>query len=489
MSKLGFRRALEKIEEEVRLETSVRIAPKNMLELYAWLVPEYEYPAHLQPFIDSLERAVLYGGVQMCLHAPPQHSKTETAILALVWASILQRDHPKKVPPTHAYSTFNDDRAGEVLRKFCAYAERAGLKPQSRDTVVNLEGGTQIKFSRNITGTPIRRHGLHIVDDPVKDLEAAVSKKQSEELKADFRDVYLGRAHPGASLIVIMHRWSPDDLIGWLVRDYGWHYVRLAAICDSPNDPLGREIGQPLWLSEELGRTLEWYRQKEHQVGARTWASLWQGDPRPEGGALFSPCTYYDAFPPGPYSLLYGMDLAYQEKSRSDHSVLIQARYYHWSQGIYLTHILREQVQADVFNAHVRDLVSREPGPLTFIGAPVEEGTARLLAASGLPTLQFVNAQRLGDKYARAWPVAEKMWNPPCTRIFVPRLKPWTQAFAAEVENFDGRRGGQDDQVDALVALVWPILRGGLASTGVEWSGQMKRLAERFAGQLRGRGA
>jgi hypothetical protein len=494
--KSQFKKTIAATRAELDEQRAAVAMPKGVRDVYALVAPHYEIPEHLGPFLDALDRAVLFGDVRLCFHAPPQHGKTTAICMALVFAGLLQKLSPRPSPPHHAYSTFNDDRAGEVAVEFKYWANLAGLNPKSRARVVRLDGGTKIKFSRNITGTPIRRGGLHIVDDPVSDEGQVTSDKEREALWSDFTNVYLGRAHPGASLIVMMHRWGTDDLIGRLTSQYAWPYIRLAAICDGPDDPLGRAPGAILWNSPALGRTPEWYDKQRLAVGKRTWDSIWQGSPRPEGGVLFGPATYYEAgvFPPGPHTNLWGLDLAYTEDQRADYSVLLGARYYHWSKGIYLTRRFKEQWQADRFNPLIRREVSAAPGPCIFIGAKAEQGTAQLMRAGnpeagvpGIPSLRFILANGLGDKYAKAWPVAERLWNAPATRIFVPRPTAWAPDFTRVVENFTGDGTGHDDDVDALVALCMPLLRGLGAGGREAFSAQQRAMTERYGRTLRGR--
>ncbi len=54
---------------------------------------------------------------------------------------------------------------------------------------------------------------------------------------------------PGGRIVVIQTRWHEDDLSGFLLREDpdNWHEIRLPAICDDLDDPLGRAIGEPLW--------------------------------------------------------------------------------------------------------------------------------------------------------------------------------------------------------------------------------------------------
>lgn len=80
-------------------------------------------------------------------------------------------------------------------------------------------------------------------------------------------------------------RWHEDDLAGWLLtQEPGrWRVVSIPAIAESPDDPLGRPIGEPM-ISARGNR--DWARIRE-SVGEYVWAALYQQRPAPAEGGLF----------------------------------------------------------------------------------------------------------------------------------------------------------------------------------------------------------
>jgi hypothetical protein len=213
---------------------------------------------------------------------------------------------------------------------------------------------------------------------------------------------------------------------------------------------LGRAIGEPLWPAG--GRTAAWLQ--EFKLSPLTWASMYQGRPRPVGDCLFNEPTYYDQRPErGGFRVGYGADLAYTAASRSDWSVLLGGRQY--GDEIYLTSMLRQQTQADVFTKRMKARIEHERGPAMWFGNTVERGVHALIREK-IPTFRFALASV--DKYTRALPTAEKLWNP--KKILVPTNEVWTDDFVHEVIMFTGQDDPQDDQVDALAALGHLFLRG-----------------------------
>jgi predicted phage terminase large subunit-like protein len=155
---------------------------------------------------------------------------------------------------------------------------------------------------------------------------------------------------------------------------------------------------------------------------------------------------------------MYGTDLAYTGKTRADWSVLIRGRRYQ-DGHVYLTDVVRDQIQADVFTARMQARIANEPGPCLWFGNTIERGMAPLIQQH-IP--QFVCILATVDKYVRALPTAEQLWNP--GKLLVPRNAPWVNEFVREVTEFTGQEDPHDDQVDALAALGHLALRGGGAS-------------------------
>jgi predicted phage terminase large subunit-like protein len=236
----------------------------------------------------------------------------------------------------------------------------------------------------------------------------------------------------------------------------------LSAICDDVNDPMGRQLGEALWPDQRPAAWLE-----QFMVNVLTWTSMYQGSPRPLGDALFNDATYYDDLPEGGYRVGYGADLAYSEKTRADWSCLLGARRY--KNDIYLTSMLRKQMQADRFTALMQARVEHERGPVLWFGGGQERGVAQLIREK-VPTFRFAMAS--ADKYVRALPTAEKLWNP--GRILVPNPerfpahRHWVEEFIHEIAMFTGMKDPQDDQVDALAALGALFLRGFGSGSGVD---------------------
>jgi predicted phage terminase large subunit-like protein len=423
---------------------------ETLADVFRICSPQLDPPEHLGPYVRALESAARGESVELTFHAPPRHGKTEATKHALILAAIVR---PGK---THVYATYNAERALVVRNQVARLAAEAGLNPKTSLGNLYLDGGTEIRFvGRDTALTGFGCSGLMVVDDILKGRAEALSATTRETCWSWFTDDALTRREAGSSAIVMNTRWSLDDLIGRLTQRWGWQYVRLAAECDSDDDPLGRQPGELLWPAKRDAESFE-----NHRKSPMTWASMFQGRPRPQGDALFQDAHYYDALPTHKgYRVIYGCDLAYTSKTRSDWSVLIRARIY--GDVVFITDVVRDQVQADVFTARMAARVTNEPGPVLWFGNTIEKGMSPLISQQ-IKSFHCVQIPGGADKYVRALPTAEQLWN--VGKILVKRDAPWAQDFVQEVTEFTGEDDPHDDQVDALAALGYLAIRGGGAS-------------------------
>lgn len=149
-----------------------------------------------------------------------------------------------------------------------------------------------------ITGN--RAHGI-IIDDPVAGREEADSPTIREKTLDGYQDDVLTRLLPGAYIILIQTRWHEQDLAGCILPDdyHGqsgwvlckdkmwWYILNIPAKAEMPDDPLGRAPGEYLWTEWFPERHWKMFEEAEGRAARRTWSSLYQQRPTPEGGGDF----------------------------------------------------------------------------------------------------------------------------------------------------------------------------------------------------------
>lgn len=160
----------------------------------------------------------------------------------------------------------------------------------------SMENGSEFMAGGLLSGITGNRASWVITDDPVAGREEAESPQVRKKTLEAYQDDLMTRLVPGGKQVIIQTRWHENDLSGSILpEDYAgesgkikcrdgqvWFVLRLPAICDREDDPLGREIGEPLWPEWFKGDHFEKFR-----GNPRTWSALFQQSPRPSEGAEF----------------------------------------------------------------------------------------------------------------------------------------------------------------------------------------------------------
>jgi len=440
--------------------TPAAIRELGLLDFVPRLSPRYERPDHLAPVAELFERIERGEEVYAVVSIPPRHGKTELLLHVIAW--LLAR-HPEW---TIGYSTYGADLARSKSRFARDYARRAGVE-LARDSAALHEWRTPAGGGLLAAGVggPLTGHGLQlgIVDDPHKNRAEAESKTVRDHVFDWFTSTFATRLEPGASAIVNMARWHEDDLAGRLAAEteHEWQIVNLPAI-----DEAGRALWGSRWPVEKLER-------RKRLVGKYDWSSLYQGRPRPRGGAVFEGVHFYDAPPATGYREAIGVDLAYSKKTAADFSVVIVVA--RCGDLYYVLDVIRVQAKAPAFADRLAVVRAARPwAPCRWYCTGAEIGVADLVNAAH-KRIRIEAVTTTADKFVRAQPTAA-LWN--AGQVLVPREAPWLNDFISEVVGFTGLDDDHDDQVDALAAAV-DALPDLPASAGTVASSGRRRLAGR----------
>ncbi len=422
------------------------------------MTPWFESPSHLGPIAEVIERAI-HAPQNVALSTPPQHAKTETISHALVH---LMRRMPRK---RHVYVTYEANRAQEVSAAVQRIARDAGFSVEGTKSRWRTDTGAAL-LATGIGGplTGYAADGAIIIDDPHKNRAEAESATIRGSVDDWFKSTALTRRHPSSSVIVVHTRWHEDDLIGRLVKR-GWRWINLPAIDDQ---------GCALWPKHRPRSFLD--EQRGH-LGEYEWASLYMGQPRPRGGAVFGDVHFFETLPES-YRIAIGVDFAYTAKTSSDYSVaVVLAKGREKDSPLYVLEVVREQVTAPNFAATLKKLRERYSGAsiFSYIGG-TEQGIVDMLARPphGVVVTAW-SASGKGDKFVRAQPTAAT-WNR--GKILVRQGASWAPTFVGEVAAFTGVSDAYDDEVDALVAAHDALSTG--VKVGVRTSGERIDVAAGF---------
>lgn len=244
---------------------------------------------YLQYIGERIAAAVYRGNGRLMIHAPPRHGKS-TLISHWLPTWFLERFPDRRV----ILSAYGDEIATEWGRKvrneFGVNREylTTQLKEDSK-AVGRWHTGSGGGMMAVGVGGALSGFGGHLLvcDDLIKNWQDAHSAKVKDHLYDWWNSTFYTRAEPGATIVVAMTRWTPDDLPSRIREEHPneWEVINFPAIAED-NDALGREIGDPLCPSRFDRKALEKIRD---DVGAQVWNALYQQRPDPFGiGRLFN---------------------------------------------------------------------------------------------------------------------------------------------------------------------------------------------------------
>jgi predicted phage terminase large subunit-like protein len=296
-----------------------------------------------------------------------------------------------------------------------------------------------------------------VVDDPTKNMQEAQSEAKRGKVTSTYRGAIVPRLGPGAKLVWIQTLWHESETIQDILTNEGddWEVIRIPAIADAPDDPLGREVGEPM-ISARGDR--DW-KKIRRDVGEYVFAALYQQRPAPAEGGLFKR-LWWRRWSPAPslglgeridlggriWSLVdcwkFGtVDLANSTKTSADWTVASL-----WAMtadgDLVLLDFMRARVGEESHFALVRPLAERWL-PDTFFVERSQYGTtlARDAANSGV---HLTPIDPEADKFSRALPYSARVSG---GRVWLPAGAPdkadiWINEHAAFPN------GAHDDTVD-----------------------------------------
>ncbi len=185
------------------------------------------------------------------------------------------------------------------------------LENESNMLAMGLTGG--------LTGN--RANGW-IIDDPLSGRKEADSETQRQDCYNAYKDDLLTRSLPNAWGIIVLTRWHADDIAGRILPDdydgrsgmirckdgLDWEVLNIPAKCERADDPLGRRPGEYIWPEYYPIEHWHMFEKADGPESARTWSSLYQQRPTPEGSGRFN-CEMFDFYKPGtepPYMAFVG---------------------------------------------------------------------------------------------------------------------------------------------------------------------------------------
>lgn len=449
------------------------------LALASRVTPNFRVRAHQKVISDAIVDAVTGRGPRfIAVSVPQQFGKSfMTSITTPAWWMEL---HTYGLVPGGLVGLVSNEDSLAMswsikTRRLIAsrpdvFAMRLRADSKAAGSWETEEGGgiLAVGIGGSIVGRPI---SLLVIDDPTKNTEQANSVKHREQVWDLWQTVGIGRLQPWTVVLVVMTRWSDEDLVGRLLSpEYEgdpaeWRYIRIPAVAEE-HDPIGRAVGEAL-LRPQADQTQREAQLEMEKVRSRTstytWNTMWQQHPVDPEGTIFleSKWRYWGGdsevkLPVDFEQVIMSWDMTFKDTQGSDW-VVGQC----WG-GIGADRYLIDQVrgrwsftdtcsQVIAFASRMRMKYPKAQAILVEDKANGPAVISQLRSKVG-GLIEFP-VNEYGSKTSRAWAVQPMLLGgnlyAPAPSVFS-----WVRDYIRELADFD--RGKHDDQVDATTqALLW----------------------------------
>lgn len=222
----------KEIQRQIRME----LARREFWEYCKFTSPDFytEDRVFLRDLAEKLQWFIEEASEQiMVVNMPPRHGKSRSATKFVQWLfgkygidikvmtgsynETLSGTFAKQVrdciaeKKTEGITVYNDIFPGTKIKYGEAAAQKWALEgSQQANYLATSPTGTATGFGCNIM----------IIDDVIKNAEEAYNANTLQRLSSWFTDTMLSRTENGFKLIVIMTRWSNDDLAGFILANY-----------------------------------------------------------------------------------------------------------------------------------------------------------------------------------------------------------------------------------------------------------------------------
>ncbi len=407
-----------------------------------WLIdhfPTWDWmPPHLVEVRDRLQDVTDGKIRRLMLFMPPRHGKSE--MLTVRFSAWTIEQDPTQRVIIGAYNQTLANKFSRKARKITTDRVAISRERTAVDDWETLAGGglRAVGVGAGVTGMG---GDLIIIDDPVKNREEAASETYRNKVWDWYTDDLYTRQEPSAAIVLIMTRWHEDDLAGRILNseDAGsWTEVKLPALA-MLDDPLRRQVGEPLWPERFNADALANFK----TVWGRSFLALYQQEPQEQEGEFFKRSWFQpvNSVPAEATRVRYwdkgatvdGDPTTGVLMARHGGLFYVEDVKRGWWTSYERNQVMLSTAQADGASTIIH--VEQEPGSS---GIDSIQEIVRLLAGYG------IRADRVtGPKEVRAEPFAAQA---EAGNVRMKRAR-WNEAYIDELTSFPN--GKHDDQVDA----------------------------------------
>ena len=260
---------------------------------------------------------------KLIITVPPQHGKSEGSTRRLP-SYMLGRDPNLKIAIV-SYNTPFARKFNRDIQRIIDDKKYNSLYPESKINskhiisdanyirnadefeIIGKQGSLKaVGRGGSLTGNPV---DILIIDDLYKDYAEGNSPVILESAWDWYNTVADTRLHNDSQQLIVFTRWSEDDLVGRIEQcekvielksiedikdDETWYKINYEAIKETEKTELDdREKKEPLWPEKHNLNKLT----KSRKRNPEHFNSLYQGNPKPKEGLMYSRFLVYDKLP------------------------------------------------------------------------------------------------------------------------------------------------------------------------------------------------
>jgi predicted phage terminase large subunit-like protein len=456
-----LKRQQKALESRERFMTFIKFTSPDPEDPNNVELSKYKNARHHDAIARVVEEVVKGEIPFLILTMPPRHGKSEQVSRRLpAWFM-------GRFPNMNGVvATYNDDFAmdfGKEVRSIVTTPAYKQVFPEVRlqrggsaaDRLQTNAGGQWSFVGR---GGSLTGRGAHllIIDDLIKDDKEAQSKAIRDQAWNWFTKVAMSRRMGKKLVIMTFTRWHTDDPIGRLIDPENSYYnatlakkikiINLPAIAED-DDPLGREIGAPLWPDGPDRFDLE-FLEEQRSLDPLGFEALYQQRPSLADGDLFKRenIRFYDELPDD-LRFYCGSDHAVGIQQRNDPSCFGKAGV-DKNNDLYFTDVDWRRMPTDVAVESMLTMSGGKNKPLIWWAerGHISKSIGPFLRKRMLESGIYINVREVtpvGDKVQRAQSFAARV---AMGKVYFPRNAPWVEKAIAQLMAFPNARN--DDFVD-----------------------------------------
>lgn len=345
------------IKEELKKQARLELARRDFFEYCKLTAPDFykddrkflEDMCHeLQDFYESDDRICV-------INMPPRHGKSRTAGKLVEW--VFGNNNKEKVM-TGSYNEILSTTFAKSVRDTIASEKTEGtivyndIFPNTKikfgESSANkwaLDGSGQANYLATSPKGTATGFGctLMIIDDLIKNVEEAYNENILQKQIDWFNNTMLSRTETGFKLIIIMTRWSSNDLAGYILENYdNVRHINYKAVQEDDS-----------MLCEAI-LNKEDYKLKTKNMNKDIIYANYQQEPIDVKNRLYTVFKTYEKLPPAHYIMNY------TDTADEGDDYLCSIDYQMYNEEYYILNVIYTQEAMEITEPAVAEMLTKD---------------------------------------------------------------------------------------------------------------------------------